>query len=220
MKNSKNICKRIFTNPFFIALLLTVFAIIIVVAMYKVQNYGGGSVVKCFFYMFICFSILLFVNNLLIKKSLNTDVIHAKKEVKDVFSGIDISKQMSHDVIQITPNIYNEEESYADKYIKKIHHSNDKMTNNEENLNHNNSNDEKPNNKDSNNTYLGGNNDNLNNENLNNENLGDNNLNNDNLGGNNEESNNENLGGNNENLNNENLNDILNSIVNVQPTTI
>jgi len=116
MSKSKLICNKLFSNPFFIALLLTVLVIIIMVAIFKVQKNGSNAVVKCFIYTYICFSIILFVHTIFIKKTLN--VSNVKKEVKDVFSGIDISKEVSHDVIQIQPNLYDDEEEDL-PYIKK-----------------------------------------------------------------------------------------------------
>jgi hypothetical protein len=115
MSKSKLICNKLFSNPFFIALLLTVLVIIIIVAIFKVQKSGGNSIVACFIYTYICFSIILYVHNIFIKKTVNTS--NVKKEVKDVFNGIDMSKEVSHDVIQIQPNLYDDEEDIP--YIKK-----------------------------------------------------------------------------------------------------
>lgn len=116
MSKSKLICNKLFSNPFFIALLLTVLVIIIIVAIFKVQKYGSNSIVACFIYTYICFSIILYVHNIFIKKTVNTS--NVKKEVKDVFNGIDMSKEVSHDVIQIQPNLYDDEEDNI-PYIKK-----------------------------------------------------------------------------------------------------
>ena len=115
MSKSKLICNKLFSNPFFIALLLTVLVIIIIVAIFKVQKSGSNSIVACFIYTYICFSIILYVHNIFIKKTVNTS--NVKKEVKDVFNGIDMSKEVSHDVIQIQPNLYDDEEDIP--YIKK-----------------------------------------------------------------------------------------------------
>jgi uncharacterized membrane protein YgcG len=101
---SKPILRKIFHNPFFIALVLTVLAMIIIFAIYRVQNYGAANVFKCGFYMFLCFSIILFINSILVKKIITQSQV--KTEVKEVFSGIDMSKEMSHDIIQIKPNLY------------------------------------------------------------------------------------------------------------------
>ena len=116
MSKSKLICNKLFSNPFFIALLLTVLVIIIIVAIFKVQKSGSNSIVACFIYTYICFSIILYVHNIFIKKTVNTS--NVKKEVKDVFNGIDMSKEVSHDVIQIQPNLYDDEEDNI-PYIKK-----------------------------------------------------------------------------------------------------
>jgi ABC-type cobalt transport system substrate-binding protein len=113
---AKHICKKILHNPFFIALLLTVLAMIIIVATFKNYNYGGASnIFKIGFYMFICFSIILLVNNMFLKKTMESTQI--KTEVKEVFTGIDMSKEMSHDIIQIEPNLY--EEKYSTIYEQK-----------------------------------------------------------------------------------------------------
>lgn len=114
---AKNICKKILHNPFFIALMLTVLAMIIIVAVFKNSNYGGASnIFKSGFYMFIAFSLILLLNNIFLKRTMESTQI--KTEVKEVFTGIDMSKEMSHDIIQIEPNLY--EENYSIYKEKKI----------------------------------------------------------------------------------------------------
>ena len=114
---AKNICKKILHNPFFIALMLTVLAMIIIVAVFKNSNYGGASnIFKSGFYMFIAFSLILLLNNMFLKRTMESTQI--KTEVKEVFTGIDMSKEMSHDIIQIEPNLY--EENYGIYTEKKI----------------------------------------------------------------------------------------------------
>jgi len=112
---TKNICKKILHNPFFIALMLTVLAMIIIVAVFKNSNYGGASnIFKSGFYMFIAFSLILLLNNMFLKRTMESTQI--KTEVKEVFTGIDMSKEMSHDIIQIEPNLYEENyETYKEK---------------------------------------------------------------------------------------------------------
>jgi hypothetical protein len=124
MARGISICKRIVSNPIFVALLLTVLVIIIIVAIYKVQNFGGADLFKCGFYIFIVFLIIIFIHDFLLKKSMKVN--HINKDVKEVFTGIDLSKEMSHDVIQVEPISYdtfkNNNNGYGyiqgDSYIK------------------------------------------------------------------------------------------------------
>jgi hypothetical protein len=111
-KKTVNICKKILYNPLFVALLLTSLIIIIIVAIYKVQSFGAGMIFKCGFYIFITISIIIFVHDFFIKKELGST--HINKEVKEVFSGIDISKELSHDVIKVEPVSYDEGENERD----------------------------------------------------------------------------------------------------------
>jgi hypothetical protein len=157
-KKSLSICKKIFYNPLFVSLLLTTIIIIIIVAIYKVQSFGAGMIFKCGFYVFIMLSVIIYVHDFLITRELKTNSVN--KEVKDVFSGIDISKEISHDVIQVDPIIYEKDES-DDKSYEKTHERFNKLLNNEnsihggensnrENSNHENSNHENSSRKNSN----------------------------------------------------------------------
>ena len=110
-KKGLNICKKIFYNPLFVSLLLTSIIIIIIVAIYKIQTFGAGMLFKCGFYIFIMLTIIIYVHDFLITRELKSNNIN--KEVKDVFSGIDLSKEISHDVIQVDPIIY-EKDNFSD----------------------------------------------------------------------------------------------------------
>ena len=218
---TKNICKKILHNPFFIALMLTVLAMIIIVAVFKNSNYGGASnIFKSGFYMFIAFSLILFLNNMFLKKTIESTQI--KTEVKEVFTGIDMSKEMSHDVIHIEPNLY--EENYKIYEEKKIGGNNfknvsdtvsdtDSVSNNISNNNVSNNNDDNI----SNNNVSNNNSDNISNNN------GDNisNNNDDNISNNNDDNiSNNNVSNNGDNSAPENIptdvNSILDSIVKIE----
>uniref|UniRef100_A0A6C0I0W7 Uncharacterized protein n=1 Tax=viral metagenome TaxID=1070528 RepID=A0A6C0I0W7_9ZZZZ len=139
MARGISICKRIVSNPIFVALLLTVLVIIIIVAIYKVQNFGGADLFKCGFYIFIVFLIIIFIHDFLLKKSMKVN--HINKDVKEVFTGIDLSKEMSHDVIQVEPISYdtfkNNNNGYGyiqgDSYIKGGNSQNDRNGQNNQN---------------------------------------------------------------------------------------
>lgn len=123
-KKSLNICKRVFYNPLFVSLLLTVIIIIIIVAIYKVQSFGAGMLFKCGFYVFIMLGIIIYVHDFLITRELKLNNVN--KEVKDVFSGIDLSKEISHDVIQVDPIMYENDENAS---YEKTHERFNKLLN-------------------------------------------------------------------------------------------
>jgi hypothetical protein len=126
-KKSLNICKRVFYNPLFVSLLLTAIIIIIIVAIYKVQNFGTGMLFKCGFYVFIMIGIIIYVHDFLITRELKLNNVN--KEVKDVFSGIDLSKEISHDVIQVDPIMYENDDNDKNTSYEKTHERFNKLLN-------------------------------------------------------------------------------------------
>jgi len=126
-KKSLNICKRVFYNPLFVSLLLTAIIIIIIVAIYKVQSFGAGMLFKCGFYVFIMIGIIIYVHDFLITRELILNNVN--KDVKDVFSGIDLSKEISHDVIQVDPIMYENDDNDKNTSYEKTHERFNKLLN-------------------------------------------------------------------------------------------
>jgi hypothetical protein len=107
--------------------LLTAIIIIIIVAIYKVQSFGAGMLFKCGFYVFIMIGIIIYVHDFLITRELKLNNVN--KEVKDVFSGIDLSKEISHDVIQVDPIMYENDDNDKNTSYEKTHERFNKLLN-------------------------------------------------------------------------------------------
>jgi hypothetical protein len=155
-KKSLNICKRVFYNPLFVSLLLTAIIIIIIVAIYKVQSFGAGMLFKCGFYIFIMLGIIIYVHDFLITRELKLNNVN--REVKDVFSGIDLSKEISHDVIQVDPIMYENDENDENSNVsyEKSHERFNKLLNSDKTTTDNTTDNTIPNNEKKNESVLGG----------------------------------------------------------------
>jgi phosphomevalonate kinase len=121
----------IVNNPIFTALLITAIVLIVIMAIYKIQDQGGQKMFKCAFYIFILITAITFIHHYAIMKTAKNNF--ATNEVKNIFSGIKQSKETpAYDNIPIINDKYNDDKSYHshkydndDKshYSHKSHHS-------------------------------------------------------------------------------------------------